>query len=90
MNEAFKAIADPTRREILRKLRSGDRTAGEIASGFDVSWPTISHHLRVLRQANLIAVERKGQELLYSLNTTVVHELVADFMGMVGQDSDEV
>lgn len=85
MNEAFKAIADPTRRQILRMLRGGDLTAGEIASGFEVSWPTISHHLKILRLSNLIAVERQGQELSYSLNTTVVHELVADLLEMVGE-----
>lgn len=89
MNEAYKAIADRTRRHILRMLRDGDMTAGEIADQFDISWPSISHHLKVLRQADLVLMERQGQELNYSLNTTVVHDLVTEFLELVGEDSDE-
>lgn len=89
MNEAYKALADRTRRQILRMLRTGDMAAGEIADQFDISWPSISHHLKVLRQADLVLVERQGQELYYSLNTTVLHDLVTEFMGLVGESSDE-
>ena len=63
--------------------------AGEIAAEFDISWPSISHHLKVLRQAKLVLVERKGQELIYSLNTTVLHDLVAEFLGLVGESLDD-
>ena len=89
MNEAYKAIADPTRRQILRILRAGDLPAGEIADQFDISWPSISHHLKVLRQADLVLVEREGQTLYYSLNTTVLHDLIAEFMNLVGEEADE-
>ncbi|MFP3853252.1 MAG: autorepressor SdpR family transcription factor [Anaerolineales bacterium] len=89
MNEAYKAIADRTRRRILRLLRERDMPAGEIAAEFDISWPSISHHLKVLRQANLVLVDRQGQELIYSLNTTVLHDLVAEFLGLLGESLDE-
>jgi DNA-binding transcriptional ArsR family regulator len=89
MNEAYKAIADRTRRQILRLLRQQDMAAGQIAEEFDVSWPSISHHLKVLRQADLVLVEREGQTLVYSLNTTVLQDLVAEFLSLVGEGADE-
>jgi DNA-binding transcriptional ArsR family regulator len=79
-NGAFRAIADQTRREILRLLRSGPRTSGEIASRFASSWPTISRHLSVLRDAELVLTERKGQEIYYELNTSVFQDLVQHLM----------
>lgn len=75
-NGAFRALADQTRREILRILRAGPRTSGEIASRFDSSWPTISRHLAVLREAGLVLAERRGQEIYYELNTSVFQDLV--------------
>jgi DNA-binding transcriptional ArsR family regulator len=84
-NEVFKALSDPTRREILRLLRSDDLPAGEIASRFDAGWSTISHHLGVLKDANLVQVERQGQSLIYSLNATVLHEALAELMGWFGK-----
>jgi DNA-binding transcriptional ArsR family regulator len=75
-NTAFRALADETRRGILRVLRDGPRTSGEIASQFDSSWPTISRHLNVLREAGLVVAERNGQEILYELNTSVFQDLV--------------
>ena len=75
-NSAFRALADGTRRNILSLLRSGPRTSGEIASQFDSSWPTISRHLAVLRDAGLVATERRGQEIYYELNTSVFQDLV--------------
>ena len=77
MNEAFKAIADPTRREILRLLRHGERTAGELARHFDMAKPSVSHHFSVLKQADLIMARREGQQIYYSLNTTVTEDLLA-------------
>jgi DNA-binding transcriptional ArsR family regulator len=77
MNDAFKALADPTRREILRLLRSGEQTAGELASRFDMSKPSVSHHFAVLKAADLIRSRREGQQIYYALNTTVVEDLLS-------------
>ena len=79
-NGAFRALADQTRREILAMLRSGPRTSGEIASRFESSWPTISRHLSVLKDAGLVLTERKGQEIYYELNTSVFQDLVQHLM----------
>jgi DNA-binding transcriptional ArsR family regulator len=76
INGAFRALADPTRREILQLLRERPRTSGEIADAFSSSWPTISRHLAVLRSAGLIVRERKGQFIEYDVNTTVLQEVV--------------
>ena len=78
--EAFRALADPTRRAILELLRTGPRTSGEIAEKFDSSWPTISRHLAVLREGGLVVTERKGQEIYYELNTSVLQDLVQRMM----------
>ena len=83
MNDAFKALADPTRREILRLLRGGERTAGELAQHFDMSKPSMSHHFTVLKQADLIASRREGQQIYYFLNTTVVEDLLALIWGLL-------
>ncbi|SRR5579885_315918 len=83
MNDAFKALADPTRREILRLLRSGEKSAGELARHFDMSKPSVSHHFAVLRQADLIASRRDGQQIYYFLNTTVLEDLLALIWGML-------
>lgn len=79
---AFRALADPTRREILRLLRRGDRTAGEIAGGFEMSKPSISHHLNQLRQAGLVVNVRRGQSVVYSLSTTVFQEVLQWMMDL--------
>ena len=76
MNDVFRALADPTRREILKSLRGGPRTSGEIAERFPTSWATISRHLSVLKGAGLVIAERNGQSIVYELNTTVFHEVV--------------
>jgi ArsR family transcriptional regulator, arsenate/arsenite/antimonite-responsive transcriptional repressor len=76
-NQAFRALADPTRREILRLLRSGEKTAGELAQRFDMTKPTMSHHFSVLKEAELIVSRRDGQQIWYGLNTTVVQDLMA-------------
>jgi DNA-binding transcriptional ArsR family regulator len=81
-NEAFKALADPTRREILRLLRGGEKTAGELAEHFDMSKPSVSHHFTVLKQADLIGSRREGQQIYYFLNTTVVEDLLAIIWGL--------
>ena len=75
-NRAFRALADDTRRQILRLLRNGPLTSGEIAARFDSTWPTISRHLALLRDAELVTTERRGQEILYELNTSVFQDLI--------------
>lgn len=80
MNNLFKALNDPTRREILELLKDGDLSAGEIADKFDMTKPSISHHLDLLRQADLVASVKKGQFIYYSLNMTVFDEIMAWFM----------
>jgi ArsR family transcriptional regulator len=76
VNALFKALNDPTRRAILEALRAGPRTAGEIAEQFQFSKPTISHHLDLLRQADLVTSSKKGLFVTYTLNTTVLDELL--------------
>lgn len=76
MNEIFKALNDETRREILELLRRRDMTAGEIADAFHISKPSISHHLDILKRADLVTSEKKGQFILYSLNTTIVDDIL--------------
>lgn len=80
MNTIFKALNDPTRREILQLLQERDMTAGEIVERFNISGPSISHHLDLLKQAKLVIAEKEGQYVYYSLNTTVVDEIMKWFM----------
>jgi ArsR family transcriptional regulator, arsenate/arsenite/antimonite-responsive transcriptional repressor len=75
-NNVFRALADPTRREILELLRKGPRKSGEIAEKFPSSWATVSRHLSVLKEAGLILAERNGQHITYELNTTVFQDVV--------------
>ena len=79
--EGFKALADPTRRRILELLRERDMTAGELAEHFDMTKPSISHHLATLHAAGLVSDERHGQNIVYSLDTTVMQDLIGWFMG---------
>jgi ArsR family transcriptional regulator, arsenate/arsenite/antimonite-responsive transcriptional repressor len=76
MNDIFKALNDPTRREILKMLRKKDLTAGDIASKFDMTAPSISHHLEKLKRAGLVTIVKRGQFILYSINTTIVDDLI--------------
>lgn len=80
MNQLFKALNDSTRREILELLKESDLTAGDIADNFDMSKPSISHHLNLLKNANLVKNIKKGQFVFYSLNTTVFDELMSWLM----------
>lgn len=86
--EAFKALADPTRRRILELLRAEDLTAGELADHFDMTKPSISHHLNTLKAAQLVSVHREGQNLVYSLNTTVLQDLMSWFYTFTDKDDD--
>lgn len=91
LNNVFKALSDKTRRQILNLLKSGDLNAGEIAEHFDLSKPSISHHLNILKQANLVLDERQGQTIVYSLNATVFQEMMGwllDFAGLENKKED--
>ena len=83
-NKTFRALADPTRREILDLLRHGEITAGVLAEKFDMSKPAMSHHFSVLKDAELITSRREGQQIWYGLNTTVVQDLMAWAMDLIG------
>jgi DNA-binding transcriptional ArsR family regulator len=86
-NSVFKALADPTRRQILRMLNGRpEMSAGEIAEAFEISAPSMSHHFNVLKEADLVSTRRQGQQILYSLNTTVVQDLVGLLYEMFGKD----
>ena len=75
-NQAFRALADPTRREILDFLGKGEMTAGALAAKLDMTKPSMSHHFAVLKGADLITSRREGQQIWYGLNTTVVQDLI--------------
>jgi ArsR family transcriptional regulator, repressor of sdpIR and other operons len=79
-SRVFQALADETRRSILLLLRDGPLTSGDIAAKFNSSWPTISRHLAVLRDAGLVTAERNGQEIYYELNTTVFEDFIQHLM----------
>lgn len=81
MDKSIRALADPTRREILKLLRRGDLTAGDIAGRFPMTAASVSHHLSVLKNAGLIQAERNGRNIHYSLNSTVFHDFLKDMMG---------
>jgi len=76
MNSIFKALNDETRREIIELLKNGSLNAGEIADKFNISKPSISHHLDILKRADLITSEKKGQFVYYSLNTSIIEDLL--------------
>src|SRR5689334_22812095 len=83
-NDAFKALADPTRREILRLLRKREMTAGELAERFEMTKPTMSHHFAVLKEADLVTSRRDGQTIWYGLNTTVLEDVIAWAIDVAG------
>ena len=83
VNEVFRALADPNRREILRLLRKRDMTAGEIADRFPLAASTLSGHFNVLKHAGLIVAERRGTTLLYSLNVSAAEETVGAVMDLL-------
>lgn len=89
INDSFKALSDPTRRRILQLLHIQNLTAGEIADRFQISKPSISHHLNILKQADLIQDERQGQNIMYYLNTTVVDELIGWFLNLSSNPTKE-
>ena len=86
--ETFKALSDPARRQILELLKKGPLPAGEIASHFDMSGATISYHLKILKQADLIFESREKNFIYYQLNTTVLEEILLWISTLKGGDSD--
>jgi DNA-binding transcriptional ArsR family regulator len=78
----FKALGDPTRREILKLLNKKDMTAGEIAEHFPISKPALTKHLDILREAELVTSEKKGQYVIYSINVTVLQEALGNFISL--------
>ncbi|WP_200894631.1 autorepressor SdpR family transcription factor [Bacillus alveayuensis] len=88
MNLVYKALADATRRDILNLLKSKDLTAGEIAEHFRISKPSISHHLNLLKQAELVHAEKKGQYVYYSINTTVLQDVLTWLLSLQGKKGE--
>mgnify|MGYP001439338985 CR=1 FL=1 len=86
MNDLFFVLSDKTRRQILEMLKSGDLTAGEIANRFQITKPSITHHLNILNQANLVDKERDGQFIRYSLNTSVLQEAMGWILDFVDKN----
>lgn len=80
MANVFKALSDPTRREILKLLKNKDMNAGEISDQFNMSKPSISKHLDILREAELISSKKQGQFIIYSINTTILQEVLGEFL----------
>lgn len=92
MNQLFEALAHPTRREILEMLKKGSMSAGAIAERFDVSKPTLSGHFAKLKDAGLIHADKNGTSIIYSLNLSLLEEMLLGFMGRMGigpQGKDE-
>lgn len=85
MTHLLHALSDPTRRKILDMLRKKDLTAGEIADAFNITKPSISHHLDILRRSNLVISEKNGQYITYSLNTTEFDELLKWIYKLTGK-----
>ncbi len=79
-NSPFEALAEPTRRQILKRLRKGSLSAGEIAAAFSLTKPTLSHHFRVLKAAGLIRAERRGTSIVYTLQANLLEELAAELL----------
>ena len=87
--EGFKALSDPSRRQILELLADGELTAGEIAEHFAMTKPSISHHLNILKHAELVTAERQGQNVVYRINMTVLQELTKWFFDITGKRGEK-
>ena len=89
MQDTLRALADPTRREILTLLRAGPLTAGQIAERFPVSAAAVSRHLSVLKEADLVRDRREGKYLYYELNASVLEEILLWLTTLKGEENDE-
>ena len=90
MRDVYRALGDPTRRRILTLLRDGDLSSGEIAGHFDLTWPTISGHLAVLKEADLVQADRQGTRLTYHLNVSLLEETLLELLDAFGIDRGAV
>ncbi|MEM8616082.1 MAG: metalloregulator ArsR/SmtB family transcription factor [Pseudomonadota bacterium] len=88
-NEVFKALGHPLRRKVMDLLRKGPKSSGDLADAFDAAWPTVTRHLNVLKDADLITAERKGTSILYRANTSVIEDAIASLMGLVAHDNGD-
>ncbi len=88
-NDVFKALSDSTRQKIIDLLKEKDMTAGDIAEYFNITKPSISHHLSILKQADLVSVERQGQFIYYSLNTSVLEDILKWFLSFSNKNKKE-
>ncbi len=89
MSDVFKALSDPTRRRILELLKKKSMNAGEIADEFNISKPSISHHLTILKSSGLIFDERKGQNIIYSIDMTVFQEMMQWFISFMEKGCED-
>jgi len=85
----WKALADPTRRSIIRLLKGGSKTAGEIAEEFPMTRASLSHHFNALKSAELVRTERRGQHIVYSLNTSVLDDVATILMDLFARDGKD-
>ena len=88
-NNVFSALGHPLRRQVMDLLRKGPRTSGELADAFEASWPTVSRHLSVLKDADLITAERQGTSIIYRANTSVIEDAAATLLAMIGRDNGD-
>ena len=89
LDQTLRALGDPTRREILRVLRGGDQTAGELSARFPITAASVSHHLSVLKDAGLVRAERNGRNLVYSLEMTVFDEFLQQMVTLFGAEREQ-
>jgi DNA-binding transcriptional ArsR family regulator len=87
--KTFHALSDPTRREILARLKKGVMSAGEIAEGFQMTAATVSHHLSVLKEAQLVTDRRDGKYIYYELNTSVIEDILTWFADLKGENDEK-
>lgn len=80
MNEVFRALSDPNRRKILQLLKERELAAGDIVKKMNITGATVSHHLEILKQADLVSAERRGQQIFYTLNLSVFEEILENFL----------
>ena len=89
LNKTFHALSDSTRRKILELLKKGDKSVNEIALNFDITLPSLSHHLTVLKNANLVIAQRRGQQIIYSLNLSVFEEISKELYGFFNKSKSK-
>lgn len=88
MGDVWKALADPTRRKILELLKQKDMNAGEIAAEFNMTKPSISNHLSILKQADLVDSEKQGQNVMYSIKTSVIEDMLSMLSSLTKRNED--